>query len=112
MSIMNRPSDGLLSTLLALWRALCAYGPRAEEDLLRLVVPATVVTGRQDLAAKTLTRWKQLGFFAERDGRIHLSAEIAAIDPDDLDVCRAAVLRLVLLPSNNPEFEADSDAAL
>lgn len=112
MSIMNRPSDGLLSTLLALWRAVCAYGPRSEEDLLRLVVPATVVTGRQDLAAKTLTRWKQLGFFAERDGRICLSEEIAAIDPDDLDACRAAVLRLVLLPSNNPEFEADSDAAL
>jgi hypothetical protein len=112
MSIMNRPSDGLLSALLALWRAVRAYGPGAEENLLRLVVPATVVTGRQDLAAKTLTRWKQLGFFVERDGHIHLSEEIATIDPDDLDGCRAAVLRLVLLPSNNPEFEADSDAAL
>lgn len=112
MSILNRPSDGLLSTLLALWRALCAYGPRAEGDLLRLVVPATVVSGRQDLAAKTLTRWKQLGFFMEKEGRIHLSDEIAAIEPHDLDACRAAVLRLVCLSSNNPEFEEDGDASL
>ena len=112
MSIMNRPSDGLLSTLLALWRGLCAYGPRSEEELLRLVVPATVVSGRQDLAAKTLSRWKQLGIFVERDGDIHLSEAIAAIDPDKLDACRAAVLRLVLLPSNNPEFDGDGDSSL
>lgn len=109
---MNRPSDGLLSTLLVLWRAVRAYGPGTEQDLLRLVVPATLATGQQDLAAKTLLRWKQLGFFVEKEGRIHLSEEVATIGPDDLDACRAAVLRLVLLPANNPEFEADSDATV
>ena len=109
---MNRPSDGLLSTLLALWRAIHAYGPQSDEDLLRLVVPATIATGRQDLAAKTLHRWKQLGFFVETDGRTHLSEPIAAIGPDDLDTCRAAVLRLVLSPSNNPDLDTDGDGAV
>lgn len=112
MSIMNRPSDGLLSTLLTLWRAVCAYGRLPEDDLLRLVVPDTVDTGRQDLAAKTLKRWKQLGFFVEDDGRLQLADGIASLQADDLDGCRAAALRLVLLPANNPDLDGDGDASL
>src|SRR5262245_18593488 len=112
MSILNRPSDGLLSALLALWRAVHAYGPQSESDLLRLVAPATVVPDgkpRPDLARKTLTRWKQLGFFGERGGQIHLSPEIAGVAIDDLGALRPTILRLVLSPMNNPQFDADAD---
>jgi hypothetical protein len=102
MSILNRPADGLLSVLLALRRALIAYGGQPEEDLLELVAPPSVVTdGKPDMARKTLTRWKQLGFFSDVDGMIALSEPIARIDTDDLDGLRVAVLRLILAPENN-----------
>ena len=34
MSILNRPSDGLLSVLIALRSGLLAYGPKPEAELL------------------------------------------------------------------------------
>jgi hypothetical protein len=102
MSILNRPADGLLSVLLALRRALIAYGKQPEEDLLGLIAPSSVVTdGKPDMARKTLTRWKQLAFFSDVDGVIALSEPIARIDTDDLDGLRVAVLRLILAPENS-----------
>ena len=62
MSLLNRPSDGLPSVLIAIFRTLRAYGPMPESELIELVAPATAV--KQDMAKKTLTRWKQLGFIA------------------------------------------------
>jgi hypothetical protein len=53
------------------------------------------------MARKTLTRWKQLGFFRDADGVIALSEPIARIATDDLDGLRVAVLRLILAPENN-----------
>jgi hypothetical protein len=53
------------------------------------------------MARKTLTRWKQLGFFKDVDGMISLSEPIARIDTDDLDGLRVGVLRLILAPENN-----------
>src|SRR5579859_3919653 len=102
MSILNRPADGLLSVLLALRRALVAYGRQPEEDLLALVAPPSIVSdGKPDMARKTLTRWRQLGFFQDANGMIELSKHIARIDVDDLDGLREAVLRMILAPENN-----------
>jgi len=100
MSILNRPSDGLLGVLLALRKALIAYGAQAEASLLELVAPASVIA-TPEMAKKTLTRWTQLGFFSESEGKISLSDAIAPIPLEDLDGLRAAVLRLILLPDNN-----------
>ena len=105
MSILNRPSDGLLSVLLALRRAVLAYGPRPDSELIELVAPSSVVPeGKPELARMTLNRWKQLGFFDDVEGVIHLNSTIAGIAPDDLPSVRAAVLRLVLANENNPAF--------
>jgi hypothetical protein len=102
MSILNRPADGLLTVLLALRRALIAYGEQTEEDLLALVAPPSVLSdGKPDMARKTLTRWKQLGFFRDVNGMIALGEPIARIATDDLDGLRVAVLRLILSPENN-----------
>jgi hypothetical protein len=102
MSILNRASDGLLSVLVALRNALVAYGPQAEGRLLELAAPASVVTdGKPDMAKKTLTRWKQLGFFDQVDGSVALTDSISAVAVDDLDGLRRVVLRLVLSPENN-----------
>ncbi len=109
MSILNRASDGLLTVLLALRNALLAYGPRRDSDLLSLVAPSTVVSdGKPEMARKTLSRWKQLGFFEEVDGSIRLSSSIADIASDDLDALRMAVMKLVLAPENNLAFQLDS----
>lgn len=97
MSILNRPSDGLLTVLLALRRAVLAYGPQSDSDLIELVAPSSVVPeGKPDLTKKTLSRWKQLGFFDDVDGVVHLNSAIASIGSDDLPGLRAVVLRLVL----------------
>lgn len=114
MSILNRPSDGLLSVLIALHRAILAFGIQTESDLLELVAPESVVPDgkpKPDLAKKTLARWKQLGFFVEDDGRVKLDARIASIPATDSDSLRAAILRMVLAPENNPGIlEAGSEA--
>jgi|HubBroStandDraft_5_1064220.scaffolds.fasta_scaffold32391_2 hypothetical protein len=102
MSILNRPSDGLLSVLLALRRALIAYGAQPYDDLVELVAPASVTT--PEMAKHTLTRWTQLGFFSESDGKIRLSDAVSTISLEDLDGLRAAVLRIILLPDNNAEL--------
>lgn len=109
MSILNRPSDGLLSVLLALRRALIAYGPQTEARLLELCAPPSVVPdGKPDMARKTLTRWKQLGFFRDVDGHVQLHPNVARIGADDIAGVRAAVLRLVLASENNPALTTDS----
>jgi hypothetical protein len=108
MSILNRASDGLLSVLIALRSGLLAYGSQPETELLELVAPPSVVAdGKPDMAKKTLTRWKQLGFFHETRGAIGLSPSIASIPADDIDGLRAAILRLVLAPENNPGLQTD-----
>lgn len=110
MSILNRASDGLLSVLLALRRTLLAYGPLSDTDLLDLAAPSSVVPdGKPELAKNTLRRWKQLRFFTEIGGIVHLSPTIAPIACDDSVGLRAAVLRLILLPENNPEFMVDHE---
>jgi len=113
MSILNRTSDGLLSVLVALRRALVAYGPQEEDRLLALCAPPSVVpAGKPEMARRTLTRWKQLGVFEEIEGRIQLHPDVALVMPDDLEGFRRALLPFVLAPRNNPllvENRQDSD---
>lgn len=113
MSLLNRPSDGLLSVLLALRRAILAYGPQPEDRLVGLCAPASVVPGaKPDMARRTLTRWRQLGFFQQDSkGRLTLSPEIATIGADDTDGLRAALLRLILDPTNNATLIAEKGSS-
>jgi hypothetical protein len=104
VSILNRPSDGLLTVLLVLRRALIAYGPQPEGRLVALCAPPSAVD--PDMARKTLFRWRQLGVFHERDGRIHLRPDLSAVETNDLDGLRRILLQLILMPDNNPEFVA------
>src|SRR5688500_6763867 len=108
MSILNRASDGLLSVLLCLRNALIAYGPQQEDNVLSLTAPRTLFpAGRSEKARQTLTRWTQLGFFVERNGTLTLSESIAEIEVNALDDLRTAILRLLMMPENNPGFATD-----
>lgn len=100
MSILNRPSDGLLTVLLALRRALIAYGPMEEERLREACAPGALE--ESGMARRTLIRWTQLGFFTVREGVVSLSPDVEGIGADDLTSLRSTLLRLVLQPKNNP----------
>ena len=110
MSILNRPSDGLLSVLIALWRAVATYGALSEERLLRLCAPASVVGDKPDMARKTLTRWQQLGLFTTEAGdRVGLAQDVKSIDVANIDAFRRAVLRIVVGANNNTALTSDDD---
>lgn len=63
MSILNRPSDGLFNVLIVLIRCSITFGVMPRAKLLDLCAPKTLGDGKQDMAAKTLNRWTQLGLF-------------------------------------------------
>lgn len=108
MSILNRPSDGLVSVLIALRRAVIAYGPLDEDKLLQLCAPDAGPIKDSGMGRKTLTRWKQLGVFEPTaNARITLSADVKGIVADDLATLRATLLRLVLAEQNNPGLAAE-----
>ena len=103
MSILNRPSDGLASVLIAIRNGLVSYGPMSDDELLELVSPATL--GSKDMAKKTLSRWKQIGAFeVDEKGRTNLNPQLAGLPIADIDAFRRAILDLVQAPENNPEL--------
>lgn len=106
MSILNRPSDGLLSVMLAVRRAIAAFGAMDEAKVIALCAPPSVVS-EPDMIRKTITRWKQIGFFEDRDGKLDLAPSFASIALDDLRSLRSELLRLVLSQENNPWLSSD-----
>lgn len=104
MSVLNRPSDGLLSVLIALRSTLLAFGPLSADRLIALTAPPSAV-GAGDMARKTLLRWTQLGMFIDAGESIALAPTLHSVPPHDLDGLRRALLRLVLSHNNNPGFD-------
>lgn len=102
MGILNRASDGLVSVLIALRRALIAHGPLQEDRLLAICAPPAVVDQNELMARRTLVRWDQLGLFRTAGDRVHLADDFKRIAAGDLDSLRGALLRLVMSPDNNP----------
>lgn len=113
MSILNQASDGLPSVLMALVRALRAFGPQSKDDLLALCCPPSLQDhtsgfADQKLGKATLARWTQLGLFmVADDGRIQLHPQVANMPDTGLAEVRALghLLRTLLLsPENNEEL--------
>jgi hypothetical protein len=77
-----------------------------EAELIEIVAPSTAV--KQDMAKKTLTRWKQLGFFLTGDGAsLRLAPSIAAVSIDDSALLRTEILRLIFLEKNTATLLLD-----
>lgn len=112
MSILNRPSDGLSSVLLVLWKTLRVMGSMPKDKLLGLCAPSSLShhsTGfeQAQLAQKTLARWTQLGLFVQNSGTVKLSSSVRKLDPDgdpEFKAFRAAALDIVLEKSNNKDL--------
>jgi hypothetical protein len=105
MSLLNRPSDGLPSVLIAIFRTLRAYGSMPETELIELLAPSTTV--KQDMAKKTLTRWKQIGFIDSDGPALSLAPSIASVRSDDSVLLRTEILRLIFGEKNNATLLLD-----
>jgi hypothetical protein len=108
MSILNRPSDGLLTVLLAVRRALAVFGPMDEQTLTSLCAPPAVIADPQQLR-HTITRWKQIGVLEEQDRQLTLNSSVASVELDDMASLRYALLGFVLSRKNNGWVSGGSD---
>jgi hypothetical protein len=102
MSLLNRPSDGLHSVLISIFKLLLMKGESSRQDLLDLIAPRTLVAD-QDMAKKTLNRWVQLGLFQKSaDDKISLVGD-KKFKPT-IDSLPSLARSLALKPENNTDF--------
>jgi hypothetical protein len=102
MSLLNRPSNGLHSVLIAIFKLLLMRGKLPRQDLLDLIAPPTLVED-QDMAKKTLNRWVQLGLFQKSaDDEISLVGD-KKFKPT-IDSLPSLSRSLALKPENNTDF--------
>jgi hypothetical protein len=103
MSLLNRPSNGLASVLMALHRALSVYGPLNEDDLVALVAPPNMFEdGKPEMVKNTLKRWRVLVFFEARPvGKLELAGAIPTYSASGGDELRGSILELILRDKNN-----------
>ena len=108
MSILNRPSDGNLSVLVALTRCSAALGSMPKSKLLDLCCPRSLSDIKQDMATKTLTTWIGLELFAvsEKDEvKIRDEYRSSLKKSDSHRTLLAEVVRnIVLAKENNQRF--------
>ena len=108
MSLLSRPSNGLLSVLVATFKLLLMRGKLPRQELLDLVAPPPLFADqaddkKQDMAKKTLNRWVQLGLFQKStDDEISLVGDKKS--KPTIDLLPSLARSLVLKPENNPDF--------
>lgn len=101
MTLLNRPSNGHVPSMVVLWRTARAFGPMARAKLEALCRPR--VDPDQSRIPVTFATWRSVGMFVEdEDGLVHLAAPFDAIDATDTEALRTAVLDLLLRPENTP----------
>jgi hypothetical protein len=108
MSLLNRPSDGLHSVLVAIFKLLLKRGKLPRQELLDLIAPLTLFADqdedkKQEMAKKTLNRWVQLGLFQKSDSDdISLTGDKKTeLTVDSLPSLSRS---LALKPENNSDF--------
>ena len=101
MSLLNSPSDGLHSILIAIHETLRLHENLTRDELIDLVAPLPLFNGRkgtpQEKAKATLNRWIQLGLFVETNNKQ------IAIHNNDFPLPVLARIRL-LDEANNIDF--------
>lgn len=113
--ILNQTNDGLLPVMLALRRALLAFGPMPRETLEKLCAPSSLGDhiDKRGLTHHTLSTWTSLGMFSRPNGtepNIEVCEPFRSIDPEDVDGLRTAVLDLLMRPENVPSLTEEVDS--
>lgn len=114
MSILNQTSDGLPNVLVVLYGALARAERSIDRDeLLESVAPRGVANDEGKQARQTLTRWIELGLFAQSGDRVELSkvpGRRLESDRELLAEVRKAARSCALHPDNNPDLWASESA--
>lgn len=104
MSLLNRPSDGMHSVLIAVNNLLAQEGPMRIQQIIELCAPESC--GDQSQVRQTLNTWVKLGLFGKsEDDKISFSKSIAKSEKTREALPRVA-RRLVLAPENNTNLWA------
>ena len=104
MSLLNRPSDGLHSVLVVVFKLLLKEKEVARDRLIALCGPAGAVEGNQ--VRQTLNTWLEFGLFeedSEKGVMLHADVRRDERDPEKLG---RLTRRLVLRAENNPNLWA------
>lgn len=108
MSVLNIASDGYFNVLIALYKAICRFGPLSRKDLVYIcsVGPDSDVKRLN----QTLNRWIQLGLFVEQEEKITvaddllLSASRGKQKCPDLRDLPGLLRRVLFREQNNQRF--------
>lgn len=110
MGILNRPSDGNVTILIAVARTLALLDKKGEgiarEKLEQWCAPENVVergSPQWTSFLATLNTWVQLGFLVEDDNGIRLCDEVVGTKPDALQEQLPGVLTDIVLRAENNE---------
>ena len=108
MSLLNRPSDGLYSILIAIFKVLLMKGKLPRQELLDLIAPPTLFADqdedkKQDMVKKTLNRWVQLGLF-QKSANDEISLVGDKKSKPTIDSLPSLSRSLALKPENNSDF--------
>ena len=113
MSILNRPSDGLVSVLVAMVRSSVLLGSMPKSKLLDVCSPKSLGDGKQDMATKTLNRWLELGLFVMSDKEEVKVADEYRSGLKKANASAEAIAeiarQIVLTPDNNQHFWSDTE---
>jgi hypothetical protein len=108
MSLLNRPSDGLHSVLVAIFKLLLMRGKLPRQELLLLIAPPTLFADqdedkKQEMAKKTLNRWVQIGLFQKSDNdEISITGDKKS--KFTIESLPTLSRNLALKPENNSDF--------
>ena len=104
MSLLNRPSDGMHSILIAVINLLAQEGPMPIQQIIVLCAPESC--GDQSQVRQTLNNWVKLGLFGKsEDDKISFSKAISKSEKTREALPNVA-RRLVLAPDNNTNLWA------
>ena len=108
MAILNRPSHGQPSVLIALWKTLRASGALEEGELIELCTPPSEASNKTQVQ-QTFNSAVGLGLFDLSGGRVVLAPtfEDLVIDPTQEPLyrdLRDGILVALMRPENNEHF--------
>jgi hypothetical protein len=112
MSILNRPSDGLLNIILVLAKCVLAEGPIARDRLLKLCAPSPAV-GSDDACRKSLNTALDISLFHPGENGIVLAPDLPADARNPktgIGRLRDTICTLVLSERNNLQVWATEDS--
>ena len=101
MTLLNRPSNGHVASMVAVWRTLRTFGPMSSERLAALcrfdASPPTPV------GSATVATWANLGLFQQGD-RVEIAPRFVSIGVDDVESLRTAVFSVLMESANCPHL--------